>query len=966
MNAPARSAAVRRRRDERSRRTHGLLLALAAAILATLVLGVSLASATAPTVTVEPASAVSYRTAQVEGSVDPGGETVTYRFQYVTEALFQANLTNGVPGFEGATTGIEGTLEGSGPQPVSGELAGLTQNTTYHLRLLVENAAAESGEAIASTTFTTKEVGAPTIVATSATEVFASSVVLDAEIDPGGAATTFHFEYATNDAMTGAASTPESGIESDNSQHRVSTSVNGLTPSTTYFYRAVASNEHSGAGGSPGPTLQFRTQESAASSALPDDRAYELVSPSDKNGADILGPARVSLCELVGPTICNGVSGGGVAQAAPDGGAITYLSNGSFAGALAAEPGNQYISTRSATGWSTRSLSHPVVSASTFIGCPGAPFRAFSPDLSTAVLQTTCNPPDANPPLASTAPAGYQNVYLRMADGTYRSVLNSVPPGAPPASGFKLTYEGASADLRHSVVDASLPLGEGASEADLYEYGPSGLHPIDPGLTHGNLGFEFGAIANTLHAISSDGSRVFFTATVEEEGDPEFKELFLRENAEQPQSPLDSEGNCTVSSDACTVPISRNSSFLAASLDGSRMFYLQTVPVGEGLVGHDLRSYDVATKVSTDLTPGHEAQGIMAASEDASRVYFVAGEKLTGEEANPGGEVAQVGADNLYLAEVGHSPRFIAVLSPMDSTESDSGIAADWAGGPAIRTTRATPDGRYLAFMSLRSLTGYDNTVAGSGSCGVSATGGPLPAACQEVFLYDASSNQITCASCNPSGARPTGPSLIAPATATGGSAVPFGGDYESHLLSDDGSRVFFESLDALVPRDTNGQMDVYEHESDGSGSCADAAGCTNLISSGKGEEYAQFLDATPDGSDVFFITRSRLVPQDQDQLMDVYDAREGGGLPEPPTPPAPCSGDGCQGAPAPPPALPSAASSSFSGPGNAKAKKCAEGKVRKDAKCVKKSPPREQQKKKKQKKGDRKHRSNSDQGGSK
>src|ERR1700761_6130655 len=115
-----------------------LLAALAAlASLGALVLGVALADASAPTVTIGATTEVSYVTAHVEGTVDPGGEPTTWRFQYVTEAQFQENLANSLPPFEGAATGLEGSTETA--EPLSGDLTGLAANTTYHLRLFAEN-----------------------------------------------------------------------------------------------------------------------------------------------------------------------------------------------------------------------------------------------------------------------------------------------------------------------------------------------------------------------------------------------------------------------------------------------------------------------------------------------------------------------------------------------------------------------------------------------------------------------------------------------------------------------------------------------------------------------------------------------------------------------------------------------------------------------------------------------------------
>ena len=71
------------------------------------------------------------------------------------------------------------------------------------------------------------------------------------------------------------------------------------------------------------------------------------------------------------------------------------------------------------------------------------------------------------------------------------------------------------------------------------------------------------------------------------------------------------------------------------------------------------------------------------------------------------------------------------------------------------------------------------------------------------------------------------------------------------------------------------------------------------------------------------------------------YDARSGGGFPQPALPP-PCSGEACQGPPALPPPSPAPASSTSTGPGNPEEKptKCKPGFVRKAGKCVKRKHP--------------------------
>jgi hypothetical protein len=116
---------------------------------------------------------------------------------------------------------------------------------------------------------------------------------------------------------------------------------------------------------------------------------------------------------------------------------------------------------------------------------------------------------------------------------------------------------------------------------------------------------------------------------------------------------------------------------------------------------------------------------------------------------------------------------------------------------------------------------------------------------------------------------------------------------------------VFFTTADALVAADTNAVNDAYEWED----------GAAHLISLGTSETESSFLDADPSGTDAFFLTRDRLVGADIDENTDVYDARVGGGFPEPPAPPAPCEAEACRAAPEAAPSTPAPTSSTFQGP---------------------------------------------------
>jgi hypothetical protein len=239
----------------------------------------------------------------------------------------------------------------------------------------------------------------------------------------------------------------------------------------------------------------------------------------------------------------------------------------------------------------------------------------------------------------------------------------------------------------------------------------------------------------------------------------------------------------------------------------------------------------------------------------------------------------------------------------------------------------------HLAFASAATPTGYDNTDAVSGQPD------------SEVYLYAADGaggpGDLACVSCNPSGARPSGREVpvLGPVSTPYWAASRLPGWPESQrpsrLLTSDGSRLFFNSFDALVSRDTNAKQDVYEWErSAGQAECtkagaelyvAAAGGCLSLISAGQGNQDSEVIDASNGGADVFFTTGASLLPQDP-SLIDVYDARAGGGFPIPLLPDKECEGNSCQAAGAVP-SVP-APKSSAPGPGNPpQSIKCPKGK---------------------------------------
>jgi hypothetical protein len=310
---------------------------------------------------------------------------------------------------------------------------------------------------------------------------------------------------------------------------------------------------------------------------------------------------------------------------------------------------------------------------------------------------------------------------------------------------------------------------------------------------------------------------------------------------------------------------------------------------------------------------------VLGINSDGSVVYFVSTAPLTGG--------AQAGANNLYVSHLEAGKWQAHLVATLASGSADQ---LDWGGSNAAlnnMTARVSPNGRYLTFMSDRSLTGYDNHDATSGEPD------------EEVFLYDDQTGGLNCPSCNRSGARPQGVffksgegALINPQVLLSqrwvAADLPVWDEIDiNHSIRQprylsNGGRLFFNSTDALVPQDSNGIADVYEYEPDELGSCAQADGCVNLISSGSSGEESAFAEASESGDDVFFASTGRLTGQDVDTDYDVYDAHVcTGTVPcvQAPVSPPPCNnGEACKAAPTPQPSVFGApASATFTGAGN-------------------------------------------------
>jgi hypothetical protein len=545
---------------------------------------------------------------------------------------------------------------------------------------------------------------------------------------------------------------------------------------------------------------------------LPDCRAYEMVSPLDKNGFDV-------------------AEAYGFSRAAESGDAVLYNSIGAFGGTASGAPWNQYVARRTGDGWSTMATT-PVTAAS-----PGGTqvfpkFLNFSADLEHAVGTSP------GPVLAPGATENANNLYLETTRTRSFQLLVAGTPGVVFGSP---TFAAASAGFDRFLIEANAALTPDAPAGfrNLYLWSAGSLEFVgklpNGEAAHGSVAGPGGAgefmNPDTTTTLSADGKTAFFT-------DLEGHRLYVRRG-------IGSSTAATAWVSAPDRPVAgpdpngqKPASFRQATPDGSHVLFTSSEALTEDATtgplseGTDLYLYDVLAGSLRDISVdqgdpnGAEVLGVVGMSSDADRVYFVARGALASG--------ATAGNANLYLWEAtpsGDSIKFVAT----NVEESSYTPAASAAAG---RDSRVSSTGRFAFFNTF----------------------GPA-------YRFDADSDELDCVSCTalqPAGGR------VFMMPLTQGISITLPGMYQPRSLLASG-RVFFNTADQLVPRDTNGTYDVYEWEN----------GQVRLLSSGHSDSPSWFLDASPSGDDVFFGTRAQLLPGDRDELVDIYDARVGGGFTE-------------------------------------------------------------------------------------
>jgi hypothetical protein len=707
-----------------------------------------------------------------------------------------------------------------------------------------------------------------------------TEVELRAKADPGLDALTYRFEYGPTTSY--GSSTAPAEVEASEASVTLRKQVIGLTPSTTYHYRVVIENSVGTATGNDQTFLTTApTNGRPCALSTPGCWGFEQVSPVNKGAATVQSVNTF--------------------QTSPDGTSFLYTTTGPFLEVPAESSPTfvRYLGTRGPDKWGNRALDVP------YRGSEQPNFQTAEMSVVGASANLTYVIVASSRALTPGAFENGSNLYMR---DTSTGALTFVAGNGDGSFVNQYTYPKSSFgikwiadDGRSALFTFSSPLLPGAPGGALYGWTAGGgleaksVMPADEGgaivpvLSAGNDS----EIAPREPLPRTDALAHVYFQRFTGEGTGEGA-VYVRSGN---QTKLVSYSR--IPGDDPTAPVIARVDSVS---DGGRYLFFHTTGVrltpdspeqGEGL----LYRYDV-TDGSLDFVAAMGSlgsQGVLQTTQDGRTVAFQSPYALA-----PGAvERFEYGysAKNLYVWHDGDI-KFV-------ETSEAGPFPGSTAASPATFLHLLSPDGRYLSFTdsapSVAEAFGQENI---SPACS-----GHSRSACDVVYLYDAVTEKLTCASCSPTGSPSQG-NAGEPASDSPGNTLMDA--HQQQTVTDDG-RVFFTTPDSLLPADSNGANDVYEY----------FGGGLRLVSRATQGTSAKLLDATPDGKTIFFLTNDAIVSTDTDRSVDVYATREGGGYPEAPvvaTPP--CSGSDCREATVPTASPPHPGSTAFVGPGNSTNKK--------------------------------------------
>ncbi len=817
----------------------------------------------APVVSISAPTSITASSAHFEGQVNPGGSDPAF------DVIWHFQCTPSCPG-------LEGTLPADNlSHTVEAGAFGLMPGTQYEVSLVAENAGAKA--TVGPETFMTA-TRSPQVSGIGGTAL-GTEAILTGQVDPGGLVTNYRFDYGTTSAY--GKSTPTKTIPAAGSPVAVRADIAGLVPGVAYHFSLVAENV-AGSDESPDRTFLTHAGEVAPGGCsneavriqqeatfLSDCRAYEQVTPADKNGAD----AKPSFMRM-----------------SQDGNGLTWYSLAAIGEAQGANAEAVYASQRSASGWTTAAL----VPSKTLYPWVGASWKAFyggpsfPGSLSESVFATEAAYDPADEDEIPGLGVGGQDVYKTDAAGRATWISHGEgESGNTP--GREATVAAVSEDgstiffTSNDFLTPEIP-NDGVFRLYRWRSGHveavgrdengsllSGRTVLGNGTSQGFMGSQFGGQQADSVATSADGSTFVYG---EFSGPGVENRLFLHEDG-KPDRQISLSQRSGHEGEAPEKVV-----FTAATPSlGSVYFASETQLTDDAPNGGGQYAFDRATGRLSFVGPGVPTgggppSGLVKVSSDGSYVYFTSFASIEGK--------GESGQSNLYVRH-GEAVHFIATLAPQDSLG-----AVPLPGGtsnPELTMAGLDQAGNRIVFLSSASLAAADN----QGHA--------------ELYLYDADSQRLSCISCSPSGLPSRGEASIQPQSEGRGFTV--------RSISADGSTIAFTTMDSLLPRDANNAADVYEWRE----------GTLSLISTGVSAQPSEFAGMSPDGSNIYMFTRQSLLASDIDRgAADIYDVRTGGGFLTPEDTPN-CSGEACQGVGGAMPSQSPVSTENVSGAGNVKVK---------------------------------------------
>ncbi|HEX2070389.1 MAG TPA: hypothetical protein VHF90_01925 [Thermoleophilaceae bacterium] len=919
------------------------------------------ASVTVPT-DVQATSAV------LNGVVDPGG-LARWRMEVSTDGV---NFT---------PVEIKRPANGSTPVPVSVTASGLSPNTQYRFRIFAEKVLSTTNvisTLSAEGTFLTDAIP-PTATTLPVSERRSTSAVLSATVNPNGSPTDYYFEYGPTTGYGQRVPFPSGSAGSGATSRVVTQLISGLEPGTTYHYRVVAESD---VGTATGGDVSFTTRGVDSSSSA---RAYEMVSIPDKLGGQgtsvwytgVGAHATTGWSALDGEQFYSATGFGGVLidaafafasdavfdrrtpagweheavinrggydsetfrmlamKAGTDDFSMTlWGSNGGIMNLFPEQEGwgsgltefdNPHVRDRAgrwepatpldpSQAWGAIVAETFAADGSAFISTNGNKGVAGSgdPTLDTAVTpnvwlqqlpeQLTDSFPGASVRIPANVCTDGTEIPLRTADGKQGAQPCPAPapgrqwrliddrgaahqPGIPTA----LSEDGSRVFFT-SPIAVGLPSGvEGACTG-------VGLSTRCPGQLY--VREERGGVVRTRWISRSEiaGQDASLMAPVAFEGaSVDGDKVFFRTAA--PLTADDPNGSAQVPGGVVSGTFDSNSVDL----------YMYDMPDGEGADPADGTLTRISAGPTGDADPNvapveFDVAGLRFVSEGASKLYFTSAAPIPGAVVPagltaPGGTAETTDQTNLYLYDaakpVAQRWRFVARLA----SDADSNVLSDCASrgsDPKNGTFRSAANtGKFDANVGLSCVRGTPDGEFITFFTPSRLTADDPDANSGDLYAYDAVSGELSRVSApqgGAGGAYECAADAVAPCYATphitNAARTPTLGMVTEPAVEGD-RVVFFMSASRLVADDVDDVFDVYQWRN----------GDLSLLSVGTVEDTS-YLGNDRDGRNVYMGTRDRLTWQDFDRALDIYTARVGGGISQP-QPPSMCGALAgvCQGA---------------------------------------------------------------------